>query len=360
MRVIAGSQNVTSYFYIVGDASHASPGDPVTGLLFSDIETGGSASYARAGAAAGAHTDGGFVLLDDTNMPGVYRVDWPDAAFAVGASEVILQLVIAAAKNAVASPIKVELADPVAEVFATETVGATGNLTTAAHVPNWTFGDTEIVDDVIAIKDVSQDEWFIRKVLSWTNSTKIVTFAALPLAVEASVDLVTRLGGTMSTIALEATVDAVQTDLDNGTDGLGAIKTAVDAIPTTAMRGTDNVVLAGPTKAEMDTAHALLATQADVGTEISDYFGAQIDSDINDVSASASVMTVTADQSTKILVGVMRLTSGAIAGEARLVHWTGTTIETLDPDSIPAGLGEGGPFSAAPADNVTFTFIPLS
>ncbi len=62
-----------------------SPGEPVTGLLFSDIETGGSASYARQGAArvdltlitlasaSAAHADGGFILVDDTNMPGLYR-----------------------------------------------------------------------------------------------------------------------------------------------------------------------------------------------------------------------------------------------------------------------------------------------
>ena len=43
--------------------------------------------------------------------------------------------------------------------------------------------------------------------------------------------------GTFGETATE--IAALQTDLDNGTDGLGAIKTAVDAIPTTAMRGTD-------------------------------------------------------------------------------------------------------------------------
>jgi len=63
--------------------------------------------------------------------------------------------------------------------------------------------------------------------------------------------------GTVDTV-----VDGIQTDLSNVTDGLGALKALIDAIPTTAMRGTDNVVLAGPTKAEMDTAHALLATEA--------------------------------------------------------------------------------------------------
>ena len=124
MLVTAGKTNVSAYFYIVGDASHASPGDPITGLLFSDIETGGSASYMRQGgarvdltlitlASAGAgHADGGFILVDDTNMPGVYRCDFPDAAFLAGVDQVILALVAASGKDASISPILVDLSDP--------------------------------------------------------------------------------------------------------------------------------------------------------------------------------------------------------------------------------------------------------
>ena len=43
--------------------------------------------------------------------------------------------------------------------------------------------------------------------------------------------------------ALDTVADGIQTDLSNGTDGLGALKTGIDAIPTTAMRGTDSVPL---------------------------------------------------------------------------------------------------------------------
>lgn len=123
MIVTAGSTNVSVYYYIVQDASATSPGEPVTGLLFSDIETGGSASYARQGAvrvdltlitlsgAAASHADGGFILVDDTNMPGLYRCDYPDAAFVTGADQVFLQLVVASGKNAVAAPILVDITD---------------------------------------------------------------------------------------------------------------------------------------------------------------------------------------------------------------------------------------------------------
>ena len=123
MIVTAGATNRSVYFYITGDASHASPGNPITGLLFSDIETGGSASYARQGAArvdltlitlasaSAAHADGGFILVDDTNMPGVYRCDYPDAAFVTGVDQITCDLLVAAAKNAHVAPVIVDITD---------------------------------------------------------------------------------------------------------------------------------------------------------------------------------------------------------------------------------------------------------
>lgn len=37
-----------------------------------------------------AHTDGGFIEANNSSIPGLYRVDWPDAAFAIGADWVVL------------------------------------------------------------------------------------------------------------------------------------------------------------------------------------------------------------------------------------------------------------------------------
>ena len=75
MIVTAGKTNVSIYVYFVDDDGGTAPGEPTIGLLFSDIETGGSASYVRQGAArtdfalvtlasaSAAHTDGGFILV---------------------------------------------------------------------------------------------------------------------------------------------------------------------------------------------------------------------------------------------------------------------------------------------------------
>ena len=121
--ITAGATNVTLYVYFVDDDGGTAPGEPTTGLLFSDIETGGSASYVRQGAArtdvtlktlasaSTAHDDGGFILVDDTNMPGLYRVDIPDAAFAAGADFVIIHMVAAGANNSITRPLLVMLPD---------------------------------------------------------------------------------------------------------------------------------------------------------------------------------------------------------------------------------------------------------
>lgn len=76
----------------------------VTGEAYGDV----TASYQREGAArtaisavtqtvTGAHTDGGFVEIDATNMPGSYRFDIPDAAFATGVEFVIVSIKVAGA-----------------------------------------------------------------------------------------------------------------------------------------------------------------------------------------------------------------------------------------------------------------------
>lgn len=73
-------------------------GLPKTGILFGDV----TGSYTRTRAArtaitmatlasaGAAYSSGGFILVDDTNQPGIYRFDVPDAAFVTGAEEVVV------------------------------------------------------------------------------------------------------------------------------------------------------------------------------------------------------------------------------------------------------------------------------
>jgi hypothetical protein len=75
------------------------------GRLFSEVNTGG-ASYWRQGGTRtaitasalgsvnGAHADGGWIQVDATTMPGIYRFDIPDAAVAAGSDWVTVSILV--------------------------------------------------------------------------------------------------------------------------------------------------------------------------------------------------------------------------------------------------------------------------
>jgi len=97
MIVLAGSTNVTSYFSL----RLAATGADATGLTITDLDLqyvrSGAAPAAKVdatalGAASSAHADNQAIEVDATDQPGLYRVDWPDAAFASGVREVILSV----------------------------------------------------------------------------------------------------------------------------------------------------------------------------------------------------------------------------------------------------------------------------
>ena len=96
MNIRAGTASLSILVQLFNNTT----GAPYTGLTFESI--GVNISYARAGAArvaveeatlasaAAAWSSGGFILVDDTNMPGVYRFDVPDAALVAGVSFVAI------------------------------------------------------------------------------------------------------------------------------------------------------------------------------------------------------------------------------------------------------------------------------
>ncbi len=165
LTITAGATDVTVPVYFVDDDGGTAPGEPTTGLLFSNIETGGSASYQRQGAArvdftlvtvavAAAHTDGGFILIDDTNMPGLYRLDVPDAAFATGVDYVVIHLVAAAANNSIIRPLMVQLTafdlqNTTPTVNVTEFAGTTVPAPNTAGIPD--VNVQEILDVAVTL-----------------------------------------------------------------------------------------------------------------------------------------------------------------------------------------------------------------
>ena len=94
---VTGTTNLVEYISI----TQSNSGSHLTGLTYQS--SGLSAYYVRPGGsptaitlanqtASGAFTSGGFVAVDNTNMPGLYRIDIPNAAFASGASKVTVYL----------------------------------------------------------------------------------------------------------------------------------------------------------------------------------------------------------------------------------------------------------------------------
>lgn len=95
MRLIKkGSTDVTDYVFIVDSAAFT----PETGITITDLDLqyvrNGAAPVAKVDATAlaaidSAHGDNKMFEADGTDQPGLYRVDWPDAMFATGVSQVV-------------------------------------------------------------------------------------------------------------------------------------------------------------------------------------------------------------------------------------------------------------------------------
>ena len=102
MIVTGGTTDVTTYFAL----RLAADGTAATGLDPADfdlqyVRSAATPSTKVDGTALGAtntaHTDNYGIEIDATDQPGLYRVDWPDAAFAAGVREVILSVKCATA-----------------------------------------------------------------------------------------------------------------------------------------------------------------------------------------------------------------------------------------------------------------------
>lgn len=110
-------KGTTSYIaYVSVDDSSSTTGAKLTGLVFNSasltayyVRTAGSATAITlvTQTATGAYSSGGFVAVDGTNMPGVYRLDIPDAAIASGVDKAVL--VLKGATNMVPVHIELEL-----------------------------------------------------------------------------------------------------------------------------------------------------------------------------------------------------------------------------------------------------------
>lgn len=117
--IAPGTTDITLTLFIP-DAS-SSVGDGLTGLVFNSSSL--VCYYVRPPAAAiqialitqtttGAHSDGGFVEMDATNMPGIYRIDLPDTVCAAGAASAFI--ILEGAANMVPALVEIGLISAIA------------------------------------------------------------------------------------------------------------------------------------------------------------------------------------------------------------------------------------------------------
>jgi hypothetical protein len=134
--------DVTLYLFINDSTSTTGAGK--TGLAYNTASL--TASYVRplgsrvaitlaTQTVTGAHSDGGFVEIDATNMPGVYRFDLPDAVCATGVGSAVVFLHGATGMAPVVAELELVVVDPNNSlhfgVLASGTLSGTHSATTA-------------------------------------------------------------------------------------------------------------------------------------------------------------------------------------------------------------------------------------
>lgn len=176
--VLKGDTSRIEYIFIQN--SSVTTGAGLTGLVFNSaslvayyVRTQGSATAITLATqtVTGAFSSGGFVEVDATNMPGVYRFDPPDAAFASGVDKVVIMLKGATNMAPVTLEYQLVNFDPEA-ALATPTNITAGTITTATNVTTV----NGLAANVITAASIAADAITAAKVADGTIDA--ATFAA--------------------------------------------------------------------------------------------------------------------------------------------------------------------------------------
>jgi hypothetical protein len=222
----------------------AAGGAAATGLTYADLDL----TYCRVGSAPAAkvdavelalvstaHTDNGAIELDSTYQPGAYRVDFPDAAFAIGKSTVRLTVT-----SATTTPkhIDVDLfyAPTAAEIAAIKSVADTISTAVVTTIPGTITTLQGNVTDILTDTGTTLDTAVgaVKTVVDTISTAVVTTIPGTISAVKTVADtvstaVVTTIPGTITT--MQGNVTDILTDTGTTLDtAVGAVKTVVDAI----------------------------------------------------------------------------------------------------------------------------------
>lgn len=228
LTIKKASTDVTVYCFI--QASNVTTGAGLTGLTFETASL--VASYVRPlaaraaitlatlAAADSAHSDGGFKEIDATNMPGVYRLDLPDAVCATGVPSVVVML--KGAENM--SPLLLEIQLTDFDLNSTSNaVGAAASVTAGVS----------LADDAITSAKFDESTAFPVKSAD-TGATQIARVGAD--------------SDTLETLSDEIAAVKAETALivaDTGTDGVVVASLATDSITAAALKADAVAEIAG-------------------------------------------------------------------------------------------------------------------
>lgn len=264
MRVPAGATDVTTYFKLVDPTS----GDEETGLTITDLDmtyvrdraTAVKADATALTAADDAHADNKMFEVDGTNTPGMYRADWPDAAFTAGVDKVQLVVKGAAIDTAVQ---EVEIGPAPADM-----VEVSGDSTAADNLESILDGNgiTNDIDLTMRSLTITNDAGVGLAVTGTTDGMTATGTAGSGIKASSS-------GSNGAGLELAGNGSGPGLDIDAGATGAG-----VD-IDATSGSAVDLTTAAGSALKLSGTTHgAEIAASAGPGVEIDGTtFGMQVD-----------------------------------------------------------------------------------
>lgn len=222
-QVKQGATDQSVYVKLVSSAS----GAPQTGLTIANID----ATYVRTRAAAvkndltalasasAAHADNQAIEVDATNAPGLYRIDFPDAAFAAGADKVILSVTCAACDPAMK---EIELvANNAEDVFGR--IGAPAGASLAADVAAVKAQTQAIETDTQDIQARLPAALVSGRIDASVGAMAADTLTATALSADAATEIRTGLS-TLDAAGVRGAIGLASANLD----------TQLDALPTNA------------------------------------------------------------------------------------------------------------------------------
>jgi len=237
--------DVTVYLFV--QDSSKTTGEGLTGLAYNTANL--VASYVRPlgsrtaitlatlAEVTSAHTDGGFKEIDATNMPGVYRLDLPDAVCATGVPSAVVML--KGASNMTPVLLEIQLTD--FDLNSTSnTVGTVTNLTNLPSIPNnWLTAAGIAADAGAEIADAVWDEAISGHTTAGSFGAKNQKVVPSETIGDYKADV-----SSLATSAALATVGSNVTSIKTKTDNLPASPAAVGSAMTLSNNAITAAVIA--------------------------------------------------------------------------------------------------------------------